>query len=163
MSNGLHRIMLSAFLGLGCFVATWVPAMAGELPKEGPISATFVNEGRVDAMQIGDEQWAWTNYARTATVGDSEGDLLHNMSGDCMGMGVNNQGSGYCRHVDADGDMIFERWQDVDIGKGTATFLGGTGKYAGITGTLEYDYVMLPSPEGALHLAGKTRGSYKLP
>ena len=59
--------------------------------------------------------------------------------------------------------MIFERWQDVDTGKGTATYLGGTGKYAGITGTLEYDYVMLPSPEGTLHLAGKTRGSYKLP
>ena len=93
MSNGPHRIISSALLGLGCFAATWVPAMAGELPKEGSISATFVNEGRVDAMQIGDEQWAWTNYARIATVSDSPDGLLHNMSGECMGMGVDNQGS----------------------------------------------------------------------
>ncbi|WP_299624784.1 hypothetical protein [Pelagibius sp.] len=139
------------------------PALAGDLPKAGSFSATFVNEGRTEAVQIGKDEWSWTFFGRIATVNESGAGPWHNMSGDCLGMGIGEQSSGYCRLSDADGDMIFEHWTESVAGKGTSKVSGGTGKFEGIEATFEYDYVLLPSSEGRVHLVGKKRGRYTLP
>jgi len=161
--SDLYNKSVASALGLALFAAAGVQAMAGELPKKGTFAGTFVHEAKAKAIELGKDQWGWTVFGRIATMSDSGDGLWHNMSGDCLGMGVGDQGSGYCRHADSDGDMIFERWEESVIGKGTGTLLGGTGKFAGIEAKFEYEYVLLPSPEGTQHLAGKKRGSYKLP
>ncbi len=150
-------------LGLALCAAVAFQAKAGELATKGTFSATFVNEGRSDLMQMDKDKWSWVVFGRIASVSDTGDGLWHNMSGDCLGMGVGDQGSGYCRYADSDGDMIFEHWEESEMGKGVGTLLGGTGKFQGIESVFEYDYAVLPSPEGTLHLAGKKRGSYRLP
>lgn len=142
---------------------TSLSATASDFPKEGSFSATFVNEGRTDAIEVGKDQWGWTFFGRIATVNEAGSGPWHNMSGDCLGLGLGEQGNGYCRLVDADGDMIFESWRETTAGKGVSRVMGGTGKFEGLESTFEYDYVVLPSAEGRLHLSGTKRGSYKLP
>lgn len=67
--------------------------------------------------------------------------------------------TGWCAWSDKDGDLIFEHWDGsassgdaMLIGSGRLT--GGTGKFAGITGTLSWRY------DGQL---GRQRGFYHLP
>jgi len=159
----LRGIVAASGLALALLSDLGGGALAGELPKEGAFKATFIAQGRNTAVQLGAEKWGWTWAGRIAALSDSGMGPYHNMSGDCLGMGVDDQGSGYCTYSDADGDMIFERWEEPAAGKGTISALGGTGKFQGIQYTGDYDYVALPSPEGTVHLAGRKRGSYKLP
>ena len=160
--SAICRFLAASTIALAVCSAARLPAFAGELAKEGAFSVTFVNEGRSDAIQLGKDRWGWIFFGRIATTNDSGTGLWHKLSGDCLGMGVGDESSGYCRFADSDGDMIFERWEESVMGKGTSTLLDGTGKFEGIESTVEYDYVVLPSPEGRIHVAGRKRGKYKL-
>ena len=66
--------------------------------------------------------------------------------------------------VDGDGDKVFWAFTDLGDGKGKAVFEGGTGKYQGLQGSEDYEFVYTPdAPEGTFHGHGGSNGSYKLP
>jgi len=62
---------------------------------------------------------------------------FHDMSVRCLYhwsvVGETNHLNGSCVHTDKDGDNVFATFDDK-----TATLIGGTGKYKGITGTVSY-------------------------
>jgi hypothetical protein len=112
--------------------------------------------------------------ASLVLTGNSSGSLLDRMAGRCLFLGPNNPKtgayriSGWCTYSDLDGDMIFASDEESagsmsEPGKGTGRILGGTGKYAGITGdyTFTDDYFGSPK-DGAYAGAGKKSGSYKI-
>ncbi len=138
-------------------------ALAGDLPKKGTYSSTWVFSGPYTVIEVGDNGWAGISHFALVVWNDAGEGVLHDMTGDCVGMGLEAEWSGYCSWADADGDKIFDHWKDVGE-RGTRTLLGGTGKYEGIQGTDEYEFVYTPdAPEGTFHGHGRANGSYTLP
>ena len=54
---------------------------------------------------------------------------------------------GTCAETDNDGDEIYSTFQFKGSG-GTHTFVGGTGKYAGLSGTADFTAQSVKSPDG---------------
>src|SRR3978361_298911 len=112
-------------------------ATAGDFPKEGTASYTtnYVNVSATP-IKMGD---------RTASIYESAG-ITRNDAGEasfndmgtrCIGMreangnDVINRGS--CIDTDKDGDQVFSTYE-ANAKSGRHVFVGGTGKYHGITG-----------------------------
>jgi hypothetical protein len=79
---------------------------------------------------------------------------------------------GYCVGTDPTGDQAVLNFADEKhplgqkIVKGSFTFTGGTGKYAGLTGTASYtsDGAMFKTTEKGTYVSHNTNeGTYKLP
>jgi hypothetical protein len=69
-----------------------------------------------------------------------------------------------------DGDkVIVELKEDKtlpapNVNKGTGKFVGGTGKFAGIEGTMEYTrYYVKPAKKGTVQAVAHTKSHWKLP
>ena len=169
LRSRLHKTALASALSLALFVAFGASALAGELPKSGTYSTTWTFTGPYTAVEIGEDQWAWS-ATFTLIVWNNAGEgFFHDMSANCINMGSEAEDapftdSGYCSYEDADGNKIFTYWYETEADKGTATILGGTGKYAGIQGGDTYEYVYTPdAPEGTFNGYGSAEGSYTLP
>jgi len=167
--GSLHKTALASALSLVLLAAFGASALAGELPKQGTHSISWTFSGPYTAIEIGEDQWAWSSTFTIVVWNDAGEGLYHDMSANCVGMGSEEPDapftdSGYCSYVDADGDRMFEYWTETGEGKGTDTLLGGTGKYAGIQGGGTYEYSYTPdAPEGTFNGYGHTKGSYTLP
>ena len=162
--RGLHKTALASALSLALFAAFGASALAGELPKQGTYSTTWTFSGPYTLLEVGEDEWAWiSNFTLVIWNNAGEG-FLHDMTGDCIEIGgPDRQTSGYCTYTDADGNKIFEAYTEEEEGKGTATYRGGTGKYAGLQGGGEYEYTFTPdTPEGTFHGYGGDEGSYTL-
>jgi hypothetical protein len=133
-------------------ICTCSGAMAGEFPKEGKASYTtsYVNVSATP-MKMGD---------RTASIYESAG-ITRNDAGEapfndmgtrCIGMreangnDVINRGS--CIDTDKDGDQVFSTYE-ANAKSGRHVFVGGTGKYQGITGSADYTFQSVKAPDGA--------------
>lgn len=133
-------------------IFTGASAVAGDFPKEGTASYTtnYVNISSTP-MKLGD---------RTAAIYESAG-ITRNDAGEasfndmgtrCIGMreangnDVVNRGS--CIDTDKDGDQVFSTYEANAKG-GRHVFVGGTGKYQGITGSADYTFQSVKVPEGA--------------
>ena len=150
--------VLAATLGLGSPLDA-VAAQVEKLPASG--KARF---------QVSYVQWA---PAREITLGDAAGigtiemaGITRNTDGKpwfdrmterCAGQyywGDHNQtpGTGTCLYVDADGDQVMVNWKITAPYDGTKQIVGGTGKYAGITGQGTYKGTDLKSPGAGMDL-----------
>ncbi len=167
--KGFHKTALASALSLVLFTAFGASALAQELPKQGTFSVTWTFSGPYTAIEIGEDQWAWSSTYTLIIWNDAGEGFFHDMSGVCVNMGSEAEDapvadSGYCSYEDADGDKLFEYYYETEAGKGTAIQLGGTGKYAGVQGTDTYEYVYTPdAPEGVFNGYGTAEGSYTLP
>jgi len=160
-----------------------LPALAADapapIPKEGSVSYVNVTSGTVKVLALGKEQ-AQVSYETMGVVTSPAGDgLLHNSSVRCMGgfhvvNGGWNDGSGSCIYTRLDGDQVFVTYKAAGklavpgksptTAKGTFTFVGGTGKLAGITGGGEWTRVSVrPAAEGTTQSVANYTGKYKLP
>jgi hypothetical protein len=88
------------------------------------------------------------------------GKMLDKMSAHCTALSVASGNKKYidgaCVLADSDGDKIFSTFDTRDIDKsqpkmdcGTHIITGGTGKYAGITGTEPFACIPMPALAGA--------------
>jgi hypothetical protein len=115
-----------------------------------------------------------TGEATVILIGNSSGSLLDHTSGRCMMAGPSDSKSGAfkltgrCTYKDGDGDMIFTIDEESgasmsDPAHGTGKFVGGTGKYAAITGGYDYtdDFLVEVKP-GVFGGGGTKKGSYKI-
>lgn len=154
-------------------LATSGLVLAEEMAREGSISFRSSWITSVTALPMGKEllQLNYEGYGVTAS--DDEKGLLHNASAHVVGglliqKGIYENDSGLVCYTRPDGDQIFLTYKTSGTmgkgAKGSGTFVGGTGKFEGITGTLEFARYQLrpPSKEaGASFSLGK--GTWKLP
>lgn len=169
----MHGLAISNFLAIATVLAP-IAALAGEIPAEGAIDSTFTYISTPTTMPSADGYEATVYDASLVLTGNSSASLLDRMAARCLLAGPNNQKSGafriagWCTYSDRDGDMIFASDEESagswsEPSKGSGKILGGTGKYAGITGAYTFTNDYFGSPKvGTYAGAGKKSGSYKI-
>ena len=163
---------LSAF-AVGAPMAFGVAAMAADQPKQGTDSFTAVMTS-LNPIQQGDRVFA--TYELEGVVRNDTGAPMFDSFGQrCVGIAelLSNEvqnGLGSCTFTDRAGDHIFGRYKFTQGGKdgehGAYELIGGSGKFAGITGTGEYLSPNLPpikaddkAPRGVV--SHKTLGNFR--
>jgi hypothetical protein len=143
---------------------------AGAVPKSGDyhLRYTMVNvttsafgptaRGSDPAMGVTDAG-DWISWALSDDGKDGFG---HKFTGDCaMVYKVNSTGvdavEGDCVYADVDGDKVFEV-----LHGNKASWTGGTGKYAGLTGDMDLTDVTVRSFNGYEMVTGVKVGSYTI-
>ena len=113
------------------------PAVSVEFPKTGSAEYDTYYVGNVVA-KIDSGTGTGSIVDETGITRNVKGEgPFHDMSVRCLChwsvVGETNHLNGSCVHTDKDGDNVFATFDDK-----TATLIGGTGKYKGITGTVSY-------------------------
>ena len=175
--NAALRAIGSAVVILLGFVS--VSATAAELPKEGSFATTSYFHDSYDAVEAAPKLYMWNYDDYGIVTNDSGSGFMHNMVIHCKGTGENTNSAGgnhnvdHCVLVDSDGDRIETATENTrsrsgEPPKGEATFLSGSGKYAGISGKFEYTIDILPRltkdlpSQGNLLFISREKGSYKI-
>ena len=122
-------------------------AVADPLPKSGSISLRSATRTAFEILPIADKLGQAHGDGRGVTFNDKDSGPLHLGPLDCTfasfitkDIGRNK---GYCAFGDADGDRLFTEWIGTfslidGSSQGTSDIVGGTGKYAGITGNVPW-------------------------
>lgn len=170
----MRTFMLAAVVVLSSLPpAVAVAADEVPIPKEGSSVSTSAGSGASKALALGKErvQIAW-EYLGGQTNADPKS-LTYNASFRCIGSlrALNGEYESYtnaCVFTRPDGDQLY--WVETGTGrlggasKGTGTFVGGTGKLAGITGGGEWSRTSLrPAADGTFQTVSTAKVSYKLP
>ena len=94
-------------------------------------------------------------------VSDDPGAAYHLLSGECIGQFLiapdgKTAASGRCARRDKDGDVLNEEWVATDGAgnKGTWKVAGGTGKFANVKGTAQWEFSPLQGKMGAVRWVG---------
>lgn len=173
LGKSSRKTVMASGLGLILLGASGPDLAAAELAKEGTFSLRDAWSGTVEGLSLGETRSVYIYMFKGVATNDAGEGLLHNTSMNCMGMGRSvrraTKDHGSCVYTDVDGDKIFDEWKDEGTlgvgGKGTGSLIGGTGKYAGIEGSYEYERVSLrPAAEGTFQgYTTRVEGTYKLP
>jgi len=117
-------------------------AAAAELPKAGKYSAHFGWIFKGDVQELGATRSVSAGMVSGVIFNDTGTGFMHKARVDCALMNDVNQGranaNGTCVILDPDGDKIFLEWKcmgTMPACPGDERFVGGTGKYKGITGS----------------------------
>jgi hypothetical protein len=111
------------------------PATAGD--EKGSGTVTY-GPAEVENAWLPDGSMLQRSHIKGIVLADDPSNSIHLASQDCFGTTVIAEGgaavgNGYCDAVDADGDRWWIWWHNGSDGN-TWGFMGGTGKYEGITG-----------------------------
>jgi len=169
----MKKTILASVLSLVLLVA-FVPNAKAQMAKEGTYSATEYICGTVKVVPMGEKRFYLSYEYMGVLVSDTGKGFIHNMSvhgiGSLHGVkGMVEQESGIEVYNDPDGDKVFQTYKGTGgkLGvhtEGVGTFVGGTGKYTGITGDRKWSYTKLhPAAEGTFQGIVKIKGNYKLP
>lgn len=166
---GLRVGLMTSGLTLGLALGT--PADA-QLPKEGTYASTHTYGCTFKMAQMGEDRSQGTYECLGVTLADRDDAPLHNASSRCLGAWHTVKGAwedaGSCVYTRPDKDQAFVRYSGTGKSGGagtmTSTFVGGTGKLAGITGSAESTSTSLRSTAADnFHGYSKAKVSYKLP
>ena len=137
-------------------------------PPEGPIDSVFTWTTRQQTIPTANGMEASTAEAFLVLTAASPGSVLDKLAARCLMAGEQNpkgteyHSKGSCVFSDADGDQIYETFEEAGNG-GTGRLVGGTGKFAGITGEHTITEEVFGSPAaGMWQGAGHKKGSYKI-
>jgi hypothetical protein len=168
----MRKPIASLILSLIVLVAFGMEAKA-QIPKEGTLSGMNAFSATFKVVAMGQEQAHVTYEVLGVAISDTGEGPFHNSSFRCIGAqhvvkGAYDDDSGFCEYIRPDGDKIFVTYKATGKmgvgGKGTATFVGGTGKMAGIQGSSEFTrFNVRPVAEGTFQGYQRTKGQYKLP
>jgi hypothetical protein len=152
-------------------------AVASDLPKEGTFTTTVSIVGTYKAITLGKNLWAAIFDDTETTIG---GGLMDHLTWHCMGVnsGINGQqgAKGNCVTTDPGGDQMFIDFTsdpaatDAKVVTGKSTFVEGSGKYVGVTGSYRWnlhttaggEFKLAPDLTSTYVLYGTFEGSYKL-
>ena len=165
--------LTTAFLIATVLVLMLAASAEAQMAKEGDLSGTHSMSGTFKATKIGDDFLLVTSESMGFIVSDSGAGPFNDLSGRCVsqilyvkGVGRNQ---GHCVYLDRAGDQWVLEFTSAaqKLGatavNGTTKYLGGTGKFAGITGGGEYVYTpMRPFTEGTFQGYSKFKGHYRL-
>jgi hypothetical protein len=143
----MRRIILASILALA-FLLAFVPISKAEMAKEGTISGTVTYGGTHKVYPLDKEHFVFTYENFGVRVSDSKKGPFHGMSTHNVGVMYFENGvgrlRGYIFNIDKDGDkVIIELTEEgVQLGpnpvSGKGKIVGGTGKFKGIEGGIEY-------------------------
>jgi hypothetical protein len=126
-------------------------------------------------LPLGPDRVYLTWEAFGVVLSDTGQGLFHNVTIRCIGANRGEkeswEGEGSCYYTLKDGEKVFLTIKQggkfampMPPSKGTATMVGGTGKYSGIQGRTEYtSYYLRPSADGIGQSYNKAKIIYKLP
>lgn len=150
----LQRITLCilALAALAFASAPWTSAQV-QVPKSGKFSVSYGWKAVYDQMRdLGNGNTLFIGEDHGAAFNDAGSGVMHHAAVTCPEIGVVRASGfdfrGNCIITDADGDMIFLNWECTGPAKGpgpqegrcagTESIWGGTGKYEGITGKVDF-------------------------
>jgi len=168
----MRRIILSSILVLA-FLLVFVPTSKAEMPKEGTLSGTVTYAGTHKVYPIDKENLSFTYENFGVRVSDDKMSPFHGMSTHNIGIMYYQNGvgrlRGYIFNVDKDGDKVIMELTEEGIKMGSnpisgkAEIVGGTGKFKGIQGSLEYTRTMMkPAAEGTHQAIARGKGTWKI-
>jgi hypothetical protein len=145
-------------------------AIAAPLPKEGPTNLLLCLAGDAPPTMIFSKEHmlgtlAWSGALWNVTPGGP----FDAMSGECGGhysvspTGVDSVGQ--CQYIDADGDKTLVNIPQNHNGTGIWTFVAGTGKYVGLSGSGEFKPLRQLPPaltQGKAVVCSTITGTYKI-
>lgn len=144
-----------------------------QIPKEGSSSYIIGYSGTYKTVAMGQERIQITYEVLGVIVSDASDCILQNASLRCIGSyhvikGAYEDDSGFCVCTRPDGDQLFTSYKASGrlgaVGKGTVTYVGGTGKFIGIQGSGEFTRIVVrPAAEGTLQGYNRVKDHYKLP
>ena len=147
--------------------------LSEEMAKEGPYKSKNYVTGTAKALPMGEERLQLTYEGSGIYMSDTEGGFLNNASVHVLGAvhavkGTFEEDSGSMVLTVPDGDKAFVTYKGSgNLGKdakGTYTYVGGTGKYTGITGGGEFTRSHLqPASKGGWSAITLFKGNWKLP
>lgn len=162
--NGAYLIAVAFLLPVG--------AMASDFPKQGKADyTTFFVTTASRTMALGTRNY--TTYELNGVTRNDEGaETFNNLGVRCLGTrevdGDDVHIGGTCTELDKDGDQVFQTYQAK--GKtsgggfaGTHAFVGGTGKYAGITGNADYTFQVVNGPDSVRMLVVHDHATWTRP
>jgi hypothetical protein len=169
----MRRIVLVSILTLVLSVV-FVPISNAEMAKEGTGTGTNIYTTTATYLRLDKESYALTYEALGVNVSDDGKGPFHNMSTHNVGVIYFDKGVGkllgYMTMTAPDGDKILvELREDKTLpppnpNKGIGKFIGGTGKFTGIEGTVEYQrYYARPSKKGVGQAVGRSKATWKIP
>ena len=168
----MKKIILASVLSLFLLVAFGSIANA-QMAKEGTFSIIDYNSCTAKVIAMGEKRVHCTYEGAGILANDSGKGFLHNAGSHGLGQlhavnGVKELETGFYVYTDADGDKVYLTfdWKGIAFksSDGTGTFVGGTGKYTGITGGGKMTWH--PTPQGKKDLFNgiiTLKGHYKLP
>jgi hypothetical protein len=168
----MKRIIMVSILTLVMLVVFSLVAY-GEMAKEGTLSGTVTYAGTHKVIALDKKNFVYTYESRGVRVSDSgegpfHGMSTHNVGVVCFENGVGRL-KGYIFNLDKDGDKVVmeltEEGKTLEPGpiSGTAKIIGGTGKFKGIEGNLEYTRrSMKPIEKGTHQAISRGKGTWKI-
>lgn len=158
--------MPKPWTALAALLALSLPVQAADPRKQGTDSytTTYVTTS-FNTMKLGDR--TVTNYDTSGiTRNDAGGSMFNNMSARCLGtreaIGSQVSNRGFCIDMDTDGDQVFSTYE-AKGNAGAHTFVGGSGKYAGISGIAEYTGQTIKSSDDRGMAVVAHKATWKLP
>jgi len=144
-----------------------------QIQKEGTQSYLIGYSTTYKMVAMGQERFQMAYEVLGVIICDTSECILQNASLRCVGSfhaikGVYEDDSGFCVCTRPDGDQIFTSYKSSGklgaVGKGTVTYVGGTGKFTGIQGSGEFTRMTVrPSAEGTSQGYNRVKDQYKLP
>jgi hypothetical protein len=168
----MNRKIFASILMIA-FILVFALAATGEMPKEGTLAGTVTYAGTHKIIPLDKENFVLTYENFGVRVSDTKEGPFHGMSTHNIGIMYFENGvgrlRGYIFNIDKDGDqVVMELTEDAtELGpkpiSGTAKIIGGTGKFKGIQGSMEYTRVsMRPAAEGTHQAISKGTGTWKI-
>jgi hypothetical protein len=150
--------------------------MAADLAKSGTFEGRFYSHilQKIEDLETASGMKSYVNESFTFHTGSQHGILLDGTTERCLSFGSYSESSGAvkeigrCTSADGDGDKIFEEYEvelsgSKDTTPGKGKLLGGTGKYAGLTGTITFVGESWPAISKADTMyVGSYKGEYKI-
>jgi len=145
----MTRRRLSAWFALAFLVIVGVSTADAQLPKQGSYSGTFGAQGEGTLHELGPGHIFFVGGFNGVFMNEESGGFLDRTQVICPGIndivdGLSQGLQGYCIATDEDGDKAFAKWAGIDdtpnVGGGDFEWIGGTGKYEGITGSNRFHY-----------------------
>jgi hypothetical protein len=144
-----------------------------QMAKEGDLSGTHYLSGTFKATKVGDDFLLVTSENTGLLVSNFGAGPFDHITVRCVSQVVYVKGigrnQGNCVYVDRPGDQFISEFSAPEqklgatTSNGTFRFLGGTGKFAGLSAEGEYTFTSLRSvAEGTYQGYSKFKGRYRL-
>jgi len=145
-----------------------------EMAKEGTGSWTSMYSGTFNLVPVDQNHFVITYENKGVLVSDSGGGPFNNMSIYNVGTIYFENGVGkllgYITCTDPDGDKVLIEIREENaklapaVNSGTGKYIYGTGKFAGIEGSMEYKrWYVRPATKDTYQAISKSKGSWKIP
>jgi hypothetical protein len=157
----MKATLLTIAIGIGFGLGGSVLAASGEVEVEACQAGDMQSLAHTPNRSVGTYKLLGT--VRTVPAGG----VFDMMSSQCLGAWSTIDGSfsnwGHCEYVGPTGDKVLLRFTRMNSDQGRYEFIGGTGKFSGLTGTGEYKATRFPQFPGVMNVCTQAKWRYSLP